>query len=518
MRRLLTTGAVALVAGGGTFLAVGAGDDESASGYRVDALFRNAGFLVPGQDVKVAGAKVGQVEDVTLDGRRARIQMRVDEEFGPFKADARCTIQPQSLIGEKFVQCTPGTADAKPLAARGDAVPTMGLDQTTTPIDLDLVLGALREPTTTQTALLVSALGGGLAGRAEDLNATIREADPAFAETEKLLTQVNGERRTIQALLRDADRVVDVLADRREDVADFVRDARRATGATSRRSAELRETVRGLPALLDEARPSLAQLRALGEDGTSVAADLAAAAPAAERLVDRLGPFAKEVQPTLTQLGTTARAGRRAVGPVAPQVRRLARFATAARPAGAQLAELFESMRDRGAVEGLLRFVYYATTATARYDSVSHILPAYLQAVDACNLYAVVTIKSCDAHFAEGGRSATPARQRRAKAKSESAPEREQAPAAPVTTPAPQAPAKEPEKPGTLDGLLKDLPKTVQDLPKAIQELPKALQDTVKDLVEGTKGLLDGKKDQPAQGQQPSGGAVDRLLDLLLGP
>ena len=60
-------------------------------------------------------AKVGSVKDVTLTrDNKARIEMEVDRRFAPFRSDADCTIQPQSLIGEKFVQCTPGTPRASP--------------------------------------------------------------------------------------------------------------------------------------------------------------------------------------------------------------------------------------------------------------------------------------------------------------------------------------------------------------------------------------------------------------------
>jgi len=102
---------LAVVLGLGAFaLAASAFGGSGGSGYRVDALFDNASNLIPGQDVKIAGAKVGSVVGVRLThDRRARVQMQVDGRFAPFRSDADCTIQPQSLIGEKFVQCTPGT-------------------------------------------------------------------------------------------------------------------------------------------------------------------------------------------------------------------------------------------------------------------------------------------------------------------------------------------------------------------------------------------------------------------------
>jgi len=491
-----------LALGLGLLLSAAGGGEEGDGDYRVDAIFLNAGFLIPGQDVKIAGAKVGSVEDVTLTAdRKARISMRVDPRFAPFRADADCTVQPQSLIGEKFVQCTPGTPAAGPLRTpAGSAVPTVPLSGTRSPVDLDLVLATFRQPTTTRAALLLSALGGGLAGRAGDLDAAIRQADPAFKETERLLTLVNRERRTIRSLISEADTVVGEVADRREDVADFVSGAAAATAPTARRRAELRATLRELPTFLAQARPALRELRRLGEDGAPVVSELTAAAPSATRLVTALAPFADAARPALQELGRASAAGRRAVGPAAPQVRRLRRFAEAARPAGTQLAAFLESSREQGAVEGVLRFVYWATAALARFDSVSHILPAFPIIDDACSLYATTTTAACDSHFEAGaGTAGRPAVPRRPVRDAPAAAPARRPGLPPVVTPTP-APSAPPAKPGT----------RVPTLPEVVDGLPQALEQTLDGLLGGLKG--DGGKQPPAPAATPSS-----LLDLLLG-
>ena len=73
------------------------------------AIFENAFSVIPGEDVKIAGVKVGKVDslDVTPD-QKAAVVLRIDRAgFKDFRRDAECTIRPQSLIGEKFVECTP---------------------------------------------------------------------------------------------------------------------------------------------------------------------------------------------------------------------------------------------------------------------------------------------------------------------------------------------------------------------------------------------------------------------------
>src|SRR5580765_1744031 len=92
---LLTIGLV----GAGVF-GVGAGND-SGSGYEVRAIFDDVASAVPGEEVKVAGAKVGKIGEMSVTpDRKAAVTLRIDDGgFAPFHSNAHCTIRPQSLIG-----------------------------------------------------------------------------------------------------------------------------------------------------------------------------------------------------------------------------------------------------------------------------------------------------------------------------------------------------------------------------------------------------------------------------------
>ena len=121
MRRAFALGLLIAVAAAA--LLVGAGG-KGADTYRVDAIFDNAAGLIPGQDVKIAGARVGAVQDITLNKqRKARVQMEIEPGFAPFRADADCIVRPQSIIGEKFVQCDPGHAERRSRSQRTAPAP-----------------------------------------------------------------------------------------------------------------------------------------------------------------------------------------------------------------------------------------------------------------------------------------------------------------------------------------------------------------------------------------------------------
>src|SRR3954465_2610892 len=122
MRRLLAIAAAVL----GAFLLLllpGAVGSGSGGTYEVRGIFDNGAFIVRGEEVRVAGAAVGTVKSVEVSSKdeivsleggphavpgKAVVVMSIDDSgFKDFRQDASCLIRPQSLIGEKFIDCTP---------------------------------------------------------------------------------------------------------------------------------------------------------------------------------------------------------------------------------------------------------------------------------------------------------------------------------------------------------------------------------------------------------------------------
>jgi virulence factor Mce-like protein len=445
-------GAVCVIAIGLALSAETAPTHPSGGDYRVDALFDNASFLIPGQDVKIAGAKAGSVVDVKLTPQhKARIQMKVGREFGPFRSDADCTIQPQSLIGEKFIQCTPGTPQGAPLRATGGDAPTVPLANTHSPVDIDLVNATFRQPTSQRLGLLLDELGAGFAARGDDLNAAIRRANPALLQTRRVLAILSSDRARLRDLIGASDQVIGRLAAHRGAIKGFLRHGAAVAKVTAQRSARLEESARRLPALLAEAQPALSNLRTLAEQGTPILRDAGAAAPQLRRLAHQAGPLADAARPALTRLGAAAKAGEPALAAAAPVVRQLRAFARAALPTGVRVDDLFQSLRQRGVVEGLQTFTYFAALATSRFDRYSHTLPAHVLG-STCSQYATTTVPGCSANFAGGGATAAPERAKRrhhrarrhrhhkAATPGAAAPEAPSAPSAPSAPPLPKVP------------------------------------------------------------------------------
>jgi phospholipid/cholesterol/gamma-HCH transport system substrate-binding protein len=393
MRRVLAALLVLGIAAAATLTACG-----SKSDYELDAIFDNVAFLNEGQQVRIAGATVGSIEalSVTPD-HKARVRMRIDPRFAPFHADADCTIQPQSLIGERFVQCVPGTAEAPPLA-REDGTPTLPVAHTHAPVDLDLVLSTFNLPTRQRLGILLSSLGAGLAGNGQNLGAAIMRANPALQQTRHLLGVLNRDRSQLQTLVGDGDVVVHTLAARSDRVAAFVRNSADVVSQTAAHRAGLAESVRRLPAFLDQARPALDQLSAFARAGTPLMTGLRESGPGLAHLLQQTGTFAGRVRPALTRLSPVLAQTRAALPDVTPQIARLARFARSALPAGDLVAQLLASLKRQGAVDGFASFAYFASTAFSRFDRYSHLLPAYLIG-SPCGVYVTTPTAGCSAKY-----------------------------------------------------------------------------------------------------------------------
>lgn len=386
---VVAVAAVAALAPG----SAGAGDRH----YTV--VLDNAFGLTNGSDLRSSGVRVGTVTglDVQRSTDRALVTISVSRpDFAGFRKDVFCNVKPQSLIGEYYMDCDPGTS---PLPAPS----TIPVTQTAATIPPDLVLDILRRPARERFGLILSELGMGVGGRGADLQATIRRAVPALRETDQVLQILGDNRRTLQQLTHDADRVLAALAHNRDNVARFVKEAGDTTTATAKRKVELAATVHRLPAFLAQLRPTLRDLGTAAAKQTPALADLRAAAPQLTTLLRRLGPFADSARPAVRGLGKASKTGIVAVRAARSTVTRLRDLATVSTEPTRNLRFVLEDLNDRSnavepnrlspgggagftGLEALLQYVFTQSQAANVYDSKSYLLKIAVL-VNECSQY-----------------------------------------------------------------------------------------------------------------------------------
>ena len=278
----------------------------------------------------------------------------------------------------------------------------MPLERNTVPVEIDTILSTFRRPYRERFRILLTEFGVGLAGRSDDLNATIRRANPALREANELLAVLADERETLKQLIEGSDAAFAELASRRGQVQSFIERANAVTEATATRRDELSESVRLAPTLLAEAEPAARQLSSFARTATPIARQLRAAAPAVNDVLEDVAPLSEVAVPTLQALSRTAKIGRRAVRAAKPVARRLRAVARELPENVRQTTSLVESLRDTGGVEHILTFFYYATAGSARFDSISHLLPAFLVG-NQCFVYSAIDSADCEDNLGPPG-------------------------------------------------------------------------------------------------------------------
>jgi virulence factor Mce-like protein len=389
-------------------------DDDVSEHYYVRAVFDNASTLVPGEDVKVAGAPVGVVTEMNVtEENKAAVTLRIDDAtFTPFKQDAKCTIRLQGLIGERFVECEPGSTGSPALEeireGDGEGERLLPVENTSSPVDLDLVNDTLRLPYRERLAILLNELGVGLAGRGEELNEVIHRANPALRETDEVLSILARQNRGLARLARNSDRALGPLARERERFADFIVQANRTGEATAERRADIRRGISRLPAFLRELRLLMVDLEDLTDQGTPLLDDLGAAAPDLGRLIHAQGTLADASREAFPSLGDALERGRPALIEARPLIRDLGRLGKQLAPTSVDLDKLTKSLEETGAIERINDFLYYVALATNGFDSLGHYYRAGL-VTNTCTEYVSTPSfgGECSANFTTGSSAAS---------------------------------------------------------------------------------------------------------------
>lgn len=398
-----------LAVGIGALIAASGGGGDGA--YKVRAVFDNASFLIAGEDVKIAGVKVGTIDrlDVTRNNKAAVVLKIEDPAFRPFRSDATCRVGIQSLIGEQFVECTPtqprgpGVRPAPPLpqlkSGPGAGEHLLPVSQTTTPVNTDLLLNIMRVPQRERLRLVINELGAGLAGNGTELRKVLRRANPALQQTDRVISVLARQNRTLARLVDESDQVLGPLASRRRELSGFIRNSGRTAEATAAQGDNLERSLQKLPAFLEKLGPAADDFGALADEATPALQSLLSQSDAINKTVQRLGPTAAKATPALIALGAPAERATRSIPKLETPTRKLSGLARPLLPLSADLADLSSSFDDTGGIENVMRFIYFYTAALNGEDGVSHYIRASLN-VNVCSGRVSKVAPGCESNFA----------------------------------------------------------------------------------------------------------------------
>jgi virulence factor Mce-like protein len=186
----------------------------------ITAYFTSATSIYPGDEVRVAGVKVGTVTAIEPVGAQARLTLAVDHGV-PVPADAKAVIMAQNLVAARYVQLAPAYEDIGPTMPDGAQI---GVERTAVPVEWDQVkdqlmrlatdLGPLGDASGTSLSRFIDSAANAMNGNGDKL----REAITQLSGVGRILADGSGN---IVEIIKSLQTFVGALRDSNAEIVQF---------------------------------------------------------------------------------------------------------------------------------------------------------------------------------------------------------------------------------------------------------------------------------------------------------
>lgn len=163
--------------------------------YRISATLPDAKGLVPGNEVRVGGVRVGQIESINPEpdpeaGRPVAIlDLKLDKDLEELPRDSTIIVRARSALGLKYLEINQGSsAEGYP---QGSVIPLAAAHPE--PVDLDEVLNTFDARTRQAAQENLVEFGNALAGRGPDLNEALGKLPGTLRVLEPVMRNLGSE-------------------------------------------------------------------------------------------------------------------------------------------------------------------------------------------------------------------------------------------------------------------------------------------------------------------------------------
>ena len=273
------------------WVAFGGPTPLAAKGYTVKIPFDEAAQLANQSDVRISGVSVGKVQQIELspDGKHALATLELSDTYGPIPDNTKAILRQKTLLGETYVELTPGDPEAPKLQDGG----TLPLGQVSEAVQLDEIFRTFNPETRLAFQGWMQNVAIALRGQGESLSNAFGELEPTFTNADRVLRILDTQDNAVQQLLANGATTFEALSERRGQLSGLIQNADRVFSTTARRNRELAETFVAFPTFLDQSRATLTRLQRFAEN--------------TDPLTRQLRPAVRELTPVVRDLGDGAR-------------------------------------------------------------------------------------------------------------------------------------------------------------------------------------------------------------------
>ena len=229
-----------------------------AKGYRITAQFAQAGQLAQEADVRISGVPVGKVKSINTNNvtGASDVVLEIKHRYAPLPRNTRLRLRSKTLLGETYVELTPGDPGKGILPdggrlQRSRVAPSVQLDEIISTFDA-------RTRRAFQVWMQEQALAG--AGRGKDISDTIAQFAPLEEQATELLRILDQQSPQLTKLVSGTGQVFASISARNADLASLIRNSNRVFTTIGRRDTEFADIWRAFPTFQRESRNLLTTL------------------------------------------------------------------------------------------------------------------------------------------------------------------------------------------------------------------------------------------------------------------
>lgn len=258
-------------------------------GYRFHARFPEATQLAIQSDVRISGVPVGKVVAIdTAPGNRTDATIELESQYAPIPADARVMLRQKTLLGETYVDLTPGNKGKGSLQdTSGKALEDGGLlaNSAVEPtVELDEIFRTFDKDTQEAFRTWMQSQAGAVEGRGADINAFFGNLPGFVGSADDLMEELYAQSDAVSGTIRDTGVFFSAISERDGQLARLINASNRFFSVTAERNQDFADIWREFPRFERESQKVLPRLTQFAE-----VAD----------------PVVKDFQPTATEMALT---------------------------------------------------------------------------------------------------------------------------------------------------------------------------------------------------------------------